>query len=84
MIMACSPEFEEPVGPNQQHQSNSIRFLLLLLSEVIAAASMKKRLSPARHESKDLSDVGTLPGFGGSKVSPSALERAKSDPLGPF
>ncbi|CAN0468039.1 unnamed protein product, partial [Ascophyllum nodosum] len=26
--------------------------------EVIAAASMKKRLSPARHESKDLSDVG--------------------------
>ncbi|CAN0239624.1 unnamed protein product, partial [Ascophyllum nodosum] len=28
---------------------------------------MKKRLSPARHESKDLSDVGKLPGFGGSK-----------------
>ncbi|CAN0311581.1 unnamed protein product, partial [Ascophyllum nodosum] len=28
---------------------------------------MKKRLSPARHESKDLSDVGKLPGLGGSK-----------------
>ena len=67
------------MGPNQQQQPNSIRFLLLL-SEVTAAASMKKRLSPARHESKDLSDVGKLPGFGGSKVSQSTLERAKSDP----
>ena len=69
------------MGPNQQQQSNSIRFLLLLRSEATAAASMKKRLSPARHESKDLSDVGKLTGFGGSKVSQSALERAKSDPL---